>query len=503
MKKIFLLLTTCLFMTSANAQNANFKFGEKLIFQKGMSFTKPFGFEKDKVYAFAQEPKMNYSIISVAVIDAKTMAVERIEPVIGKENTSVISGFVAQGQRWIFTRTVDKKTNTDAIEAYKFTKTGKIQDKAYPMKTFQDEKVRGFGESQENASVRVLFSPDSSKVGLFINTNLKHTDKETFYLKVFNTKDMSKVWEQTVATTYSEQRYTWFSVVMNNEGQIQCCATLLDIEGRLSVPTREKLGYKYVMNTFDSKSAKANEFPIILEGKRQMSCFIKVNPENGNTILSGFYADDYYHFSNGVFFIEIEKSTNQVVNSFKTPLPFDKIRNTTKAIFTKKQNTLWRESKISDIFVKTNGEIAFVIENAGGTPYKDLDIIVLNTGSKGSFKWATSIPRSIEDTDASSYGGLAFLHNDDVYILYNDHKENINVESAQKIKTVYRIKDIGILVAKINTNGDLNQKLLATHKETDDYLLATNYFLLANKKEIYCFIRTGDAYKMARANIME
>ena len=440
------------------------------------------------------------------------MAVENTTALVSDEKSRVVGGLVAKGQRWVFLRKLDKKTDICAIEAQKFDKTGELHQQIYPMASFKDVKVSTFGEDHDRSSVRVLYSPDSTKVGLFINTNLGAKDKETFYVSVFNTKDMSKVWSQTVLSPYIESQYLWTKVCVNNAAQIVCNAYLLDLP--IAMPTKTKLGYKYIIHTFDGKAPKGVETTVALEGKFPMSCFIKINPDNDNTIVSGFYADEYYRMSNGVYFMEIEKVTNKLVNSFVMPLPADQIKNVSKFIVLKKENALWYDAKIQDVFVKKNGEIVFVSTNIRDEPIDtranivqvkktDCDIVVVTGSSKGELRWATALPKHNETTLLERVGTFTVFNNDNLFLFYNDNVKNATADQSKECEWLYNGINGGILMAKIDTKGPVERKVLITYKESNDFIITPNQCLLTGKQEAVILMNGGADVKIGKINILD
>jgi hypothetical protein len=536
MKNLFFALLVLLGATSVQAQKVQSQFGEELKFKGGIDYSSPIALLGNKLYARAIKPKFMspYPYSYITVIDAKTLKVISTEEmVLPNKKADVISIIMAKGQKWAITRNTDKKTKVDIVEAYQINAQGKIMPKAFPMASFIDKKGGSlFSFSTYEASSTVVFSPDSSKIGLLINANLKKKENELFYVKVFNTKDMSQVWEQVVTLPYSEKRYELRSTVVNDKGEVMFTGKLYNDEKARNSKSKTEAAYKYVLHNFDGKTPAGNEFLLDLNGKFIESSFVIVRPDNGNTVAAGFYGNERASAGifggdggaggevvNGVYYIEIEKGTNKVVNQFMTDVPGDKIKYVSRAVHNKKKNGLEGYTHIKDVYFKKNGSMIIVAstyhitvttDSRGRTQtyYHDYDAPILSFTQKGDLEWGTSAAKFVTTQAAAIVGTETFFKDDNVFILYNDDIKNAERTLDKEPSGLGVFDKACVMLAKIDGSGKLDRKVLVTKKELDGYWFAPGECIRVGTSEfVFSAVKIGllggRDYKIGRIKLGE
>jgi hypothetical protein len=506
MKKILFLMLCLHSVLNVEAQTVKSQFGEQLKFKGGIDFSRPIALVGNTLYAVATKPRMfsSFPETYITLIDAKTLKVTSTEELeFENKKTDVLDVFMAQGQKWVFTRNTNKKTKVDIIEAFALNADGKKSEKAAPMAEFMDKKSDSFfGWEPLEAGATIVYSPDSTKIGLVVNANLKKKENELFYLKVFNIKDMSKVWEQVVKLPYSEKRYVLQSAVVNDNGNIQFTGKLFNDEKAKESLSKTVAGYKFVLHDFDGKMEKGNEFLIDLGGKFIESSFVKIRPDNGNTVASGFYANERNGVVNGVYYIEVAKGTNNVVNKFITNVPGDKIKYITKTVHNKSKNGLEAYTKVKDVYFKKNGNMIITASTYHYTvthniqkgtttvTHHDFDAIALSFTPKGVLEWGTSAAKfATVSISFSAFGPLTyyskrppmnigtrtFFKDDNLFFIYNDDVKNEDKDLNKEPSRLGMFDKVGVMLTKIDSKGALDRSVLVTKKELDGYWFGSAY----------------------------
>lgn len=124
------------------------------------------------------------------------------------------------------------------------------------------------------------------------------------------------------------------------------------------------------------------------------------------------------------------------------------------------------------------------------------DIYVFNINPRGDFEWVKMIPKAQRSAteDAILLGFFLTSHEDELYFVFNDNIKNEGIMDASRIqKYLQASKGSGLMVVKMNQNGDYSRKLLVGPKTSNKlfmhpkscYKLSDNEFIvfgLSNKK---------------------
>jgi len=177
--------------------------------------------------------------------------------------------------------------------------------------------------------------------------------------------------------------------------------------------------------------------------------------ENGNFICSGFYADDIWSGVRGVFVLELDRNTNEVVRSTKMPFTPEFLSSGVAA-----WERSWRDRfrantarqqglgdfKILEFRKTADGGFIGIAEHqdmqlrervTGSEENQKVridqlyyydDMIVYKISVDGKLEWARRIPKNQQSTNDEGYF-LSAAHavtNDRVFLLFNDSKRNYN-----------------------------------------------------------------------------
>jgi hypothetical protein len=492
MNKIFPIALFLLGAMNSEAQQLQAKLSSELKFDKKINHNGFLGISKNTIYALAQKievkPINNVLYGYSSTIDAKTMTLTNCGPiVVPDKDAKFLDLTMLGGQAWLFTRSSSKKNDVDFIKAYKLDTKGQVEQKAYPIAEFVDKKNLKLTTSEPvEASVGIRISDDSSKFCIIVYANEPSKEKAKFYIKVLNIKDMTMLWEQSIILPFERYRYQENLSKLTNDGNFVIGGKLYNGDDLRYEVKDKKPSYKYILYDFDGSNSKGNDYILDLGDKFMNEINIAIREDNGNTVITGMYANEKNKIVNGFYYMEIEKNTGTVINKYLTEIQSDKIKYASSSILEKKKNGLVNFARINSVYFKKNGGFLLatschqITSGGGGETYDD---IIFSISSKGSVEWATAVPRNFGNQNFSKIFTKIFYKNDNFFIVYSDNEANVKLPLDKKVSRTSNIKNNALMLCKIDPKGKLSRRALISAKTMDGYFLSAYDYVQTGKNE--------------------
>lgn len=297
--------------------------------------------------------------------------------------------------------------------------------------------------AKEDAYFRVSrFHEDSSIVFLYTQ-QYPAQDQPTAKLMV-------KVLDTALAVKQSKMlnlailpEYCQFSDILLASGELFFILTI-------QLPFEDKV-FKLVTYNFDQDELSYYDFT--MEGKKIHSIETGML-EKGNILIRGLYADtDSKTEVDGLFYFLFNKDNQTLLSSGSARIPAGRQES---------QGTLLDHLQIRETFVRQNGDVVILSElywtevidftDSDGKLYlrpfyHSDDLLVMYFDRAGTWKWHTWIPREFGSSTEEMLGFHSLMTDSVVYIIYNDHPDNLMIydpESIKRVKGKY-IPVVGIL----------------------------------------------------------
>ncbi len=454
--------------SAQTAEKSSVEWGDVVHLGKGTVVKKIKGIKNGKLYLSNTDAHMLTNGDFFSVVDIKNMKniyEKKMDfPIDRKSNMEI---FTVQQKIWLKVSCKEKKKQL--IKLYEIDALGDLTGKEVTLAEVDESNAVPFDSS-------IIVSEDTTKIALIINLNGYYED-ENFIVKVFDI-DMKLLWEQTVKSPY-----IWSNEItmkLTNSGELKViskryyekydrtkAALSKYYTPKIEEIKKGKMTYNFFYNTYSD--GHIEEFVIDLGDKFAASLHEDIHPDNGNIILTGLYGLDNSMTVNGFYFIEMEKGSNKIINKFMNIINTSEIKNISKELVEKKG--IKEILNIKKVFFKKDGTMLFLTEYATSLTKRSsynshqfgYGCVLFNVTTTGKINWSASIPL-YQLSIIPLAGSIARFKNDNVYLIYNDNRENLDKPIASNPK---KLGNYGTMVeAKIDGNGGITRKII--NKEQPD-----------------------------------
>lgn len=353
----------------------------------------------------------------------------------------------------------------------------------------------------KNMSVRVTYGFRLSKDDnhLLVYYELPHEKKQPnrYHFDIFD-RDFQKRWEKEVSLPYPEEQFPIDEYHIDNAGNVYLLGVLYN--GGPNSQRRKNLKYHYVLLTWLEQGLREGEYAIDLPGKYFSDLTLRED-EEGNLVFAGIYSEKISNNIRGYYFSHFDPYRQQFSDIHHQPLDFDFL--TADMSKSEKERAKKAESSqdarrvpelenyyLDELILRSDGGAAIIAEQYA-LKVMNLDnprtiyyieqmetqhfknIILINIHPDGTLQWTARIPKWQR---APNYNGILnsyalIVMDDKLYFLYNDNPRNYNPKRKTGNISKYKGNKGAVVLAVLNSNGELTRKPLASTSKSKISLL--------------------------------
>ncbi len=459
-------------------------------------------------------------------LDAKTMATKSSEGInehlIAGERTFFQDCFLSDGKLNLITYRNNRTAETAMV--YRETLDAQTMEPANNGKLLLEApqkklmKIGSQGFTTMNVAYTIKRSRDRSKILLYRCMDYQKDMPAKVHIAVYDSA-FNMLWDQ----KFEFPGYyvmSFLDAAVTNSGKVYTIQKkyfdgyYLDQKLKGGGPN-----YDVIFRWFDQNTKKVTELPItfnqFLEG-----CNLLVDSKE-NPVIAGCYSfsvgdfmdiTNYYSTNSiantrasrklaGTFYILIDTKTNTLQkNSFKpfsttTVFAGNSAGGNTPVVLSKLNNGSDYEMKdyaFYEAVMDDNDEVIllaeqFAVDNAYnknavymgsgfGTPqsnpltYNYNNALIVRLATDGKIKWATEVLKRQKTQNAEKsrylFSYFAFIQGGNVHVIYNDHEENKDQKSDEKLKA-FRGNDGMTMMVSVDINGNQAKQLLIDQQDIE------------------------------------
>ncbi len=361
---------------------------------------------------------------------------------------------------YLFSRFWDNKERVRYFLASEISKNGEIIGEPKELISM-DESVAGRGNN-----IGMAFSFDSTKVLLYSDIKEKGSEAENYFFKTFDV-NLNPIWESMITLNYSSKLFAIQKYVVDNEANIH-------ILGRVTVERKDREkgdpSFFYTMLSYFHASKDMKEF--IPDVGDAYTSGIGIKPDrNGNIIATGFYSEKSANSLKGVFLMKINIASKAVVVQKVKAFDVEFLSLFLRENQANKGKELY-SYVIDYIYLDQNDDIIVMAEqyyvqvytttNSSGYTttryiYNYNHIISVKFSAAGDVLWWAKIPKLQRSGNSTYFSYMFAVKNNNVYVLYNEHKKNIESLDPKKMATLANPKDAITVLVAIDNKGNVEK----------------------------------------------
>ncbi len=376
-----------------------------------------------------------------------------------------------------------------------------------------------YGEYSNNS---LITSPDDKKLLTYNKTFDDRDGPDVISVKIQN-ESFETEWENdSISLPYNSLLFDIKKVRINNKSDVVLSGIEYN-EKRKSKKDR-KPNYKYHIIGIFNKGKEIKDYEIKLSDKFISDLQFKFDGEN-TLVVAGFYSETDASNIKGSFFMKINLETKEVIKETLKPFGFEFIVSGLSEKEQEKQKKKEEKGKeiemmdfdLDDIILHENGSYSLIAEQfdiqtyqtyqpgANGAPgtwtthykYYYNDIIVVNISKEGEINWMTKLNKYQASVDDGGYYSsyVYTVVDNNIYLIYNDHPDNLDQTQESKFKSYRRGKETVQMIVEINDEGKVTKDVLFSTEKGEVVLRPKscirsdkgNLMLYANRRNEYQF----------------
>ena len=407
------------------------------------------------------------------------------------------------GKFYLFTTFWDKKEKIKYFLANTITDKGEL--------TGEPKVIFEMAEQGRGAPwIGFSRSFDSTKVLLYTDLKEKKDEEESYYFKALD-KDLNMIWENKVSLPYTSKNFEIDMFSIDNNANINIVGKVKKERGEREKGTPV---YFYTLVSYFYTTKEIKEFKPDL-GDSYVSS-ISITPDmEGNLIATGFFSENSENSVRGVFYMKISPSTKTILTQKSKAFDPEFL----SLFFSEKKAEKGGELynfKIDHLSVDQDGNTTVAAEqyyvqvytstNSSGSTstryvYNYNHIIVIKFSKEGEVLWWNKIPKLQRGGNATYFSYLYAIKNNTVYVMYNEHKKNIENLDPKKMAYLGNPKDAITVLVSLDKDGKLSKLPMFESKEDDGTTIfqPTTARYLSKSEYLVLSIR-GKTYKLGKIN---
>ncbi len=369
-----------------------------------------------------------------------------------------------------------------------------------------------FAKRYRQGGFGYTFSRDSSHVVIYANTELRKNEPEKYGIYVLD-QDMEDVWSKEVTLPYLESRFAVEDFTVDNDGNVFLLGVKFQEKGESK--RRGTPNYEYRILGYREDGADVEEYEVALGGMFLSDMKIDVSPKR-DIICAGFYSEQGTFSIKGTYYIRIDRKTKEIEKMSAKEFDIDFItmnftqrqEKKAKRKAAKGKNIELYEYDLRDIIPRADGGAVLMAEQyyvtvicrtdprTGITTctnyYHYNDVIVVSIDKSGDIEWATKVSkRQTSVNDGGYYSSyVSMVTNEKLYLVYNDHKKNLDpsLKQGQYYNFSVRDKNGVVVLASIDGEGNVSRKALFSNAEITA-ITVPKLCKQVNKKQLLMFAK--------------
>jgi hypothetical protein len=499
--KCFIIPVLMLFFSLTNGQSIKVTEGEELKFYENGSFRKFIG--DDGIHYFFL--KDDYEKAYIARLDhaLHQKSVSEIKLKVKSDKISIIDAYLLNNELVLFYQYPDglksilMKDHFDPTSLASLNKSGVVLEKLFPDKNAATIWARSH-------NFRIAPSPDSSKYLVYV-LNFTKTDEQPneFIYKTFD-RSLTQLHSGNIPINLKRSMYnsrTPYSI--DNEGNIHLLIKHFDeaemIDKKLSVSNRQKpeSNYKFQLLRINAGETSAKSLMLELPGSFITNVSMMSLP-GGRIQFAGLYGDADTIFVKGVFSGVYDPAENKIMAINKMPLdesvlnqqfkPAEKQsrKSYSPALFNFKDLALYRYQDGSSVYVLekratqyiNNGAWTYIspagdisnrnVTGTTGVDRRTEDIISITIDPAQMPVGVKRFRKYQDDLDEGMEGAFTAFYNQNVYLFFIDHVDNIQASSDKDMLAGEFGKTAIVAAGILGKNGEIKRQIVFDNSENQN-----------------------------------
>lgn len=402
---------------------------------------------------------------------------------------------------YLFTTFWDNKEKVQYFLSNTISKDGEI--------TGEPKVIMEMPEQGRGAPVihsRISF--DSTKILLYTDLKEKKDEPESYFFKALD-QNLNPIWENTISLPYDSKSFDIERYVIDTKGN-------LHILGKVKKDKKERErgepAYYYTLLSYFYATKEIKEFkPDIGDA---FTSGIGIKPDkDGNIIATGFYSEKSAYSLRGAFYMKINTSTKTVITQKVKDFDNDFLSLFLSERKISKGGELYNYS-IDHIETDKDGNTVIVAEqyyvetytstNSSGYTstryvYNYNHVLVVKFSPQGDVLWWAKIPKRQRSGNATYFSYMYAMKNNNIYVMYNEHKKNLENMDPLKMVTLANPKDAVTVLVAIDAAGKISKVPMFEAKDQDGATIfkPTTAKHLSDSEYLVLSIR-GKKYKLGK-----
>ena len=365
------------------------------------------------------------------------------------------------------------------------------------------------------ASFAVNYSMDSSKFYLLTYPEQKKKDAKQFAFAVFNA-DLSKVYSKNIELDVQSRYAEIESTTLDKDGNFYVQRRTIPEEVTTSHIDKEHQKYapeESILTQYSKDDLAGKDILLGLTGKFVYQTKITLNKATNKLDIAGTYKNMEKGKISGVFYCHYDPQTKKSAGLVSSEIPgdiADLLMKEKLAKTTGKDPGLSLAFTINNLGYRPNGSVDCMLEyeNAqeqstsglGGsriyyTKFYSNSILNVNIGTDGKMIF-TRIPKRQEDIRDNSYlSFFSFYSGNNLVLLYNDDKKNLEKKITQMPDDIEPHKRGTVLVAAIvDEKGNLKREVVYEHQDDKYVTIPTSSRMISSNDILLKKVKLGKTF---------
>jgi len=400
-----------------------------------------------------------------------------------KERFSLFERVYFADRLYVFKTNIDKDTKTTTLlaeEVNKKTMTSVGSDKK--IAAIQYEKRR------EKGDFSIYTSANDSYLMVIEEIPVEKDENEKFNVIMFDNA-LNITWKKNIQLPYQNTLFRTNKFMVDDNGNFYVLGILYRDKDSW---VKKEVNYTHHIIVFNDQGNSTIDYEVKLKDKFIADITFRIN-KDGDITCAGFYSNLGKGGINGAFFLTLDPISKQVKASnfkefdmdFMTEYMTEKEEKKAKKNEEKGKEMELGSYHLRSLIKRSDGGAILVAEQiyiytytypcgnnmtCSATIYNYNDIIVVNIDAEGKIEWSKKVPkRQRSKNDGGSYSSFALMVTDDfIGFIYNDHRDNLEIETTRNLKNFNLGDRNGIVtIARINNQGKLTRETLFDNKEVE------------------------------------